>query len=206
MASISSTSIESTSLRRRGFIGSTILQIPGNEKVAYLIGMLDSKHLADVFNKTEVMEVLRQIPTDRALAIAEIYSSFFYKGISNVFSKYISDQTKQDDSALASNNPFDVESDPCKTFREIYLKTKEVYDRIEAPVVFQKRKYASSRAEYLYNAVTNTSKTDISVIQPTCTDYLTVFMFLFNRRTTAEMKEYLWHLSQLHNREEKDKQ
>ena len=186
--------IESTSLRRNGLIGSSILRVPGNEKVAYLIGMLDSKHLSDVFNNDEAMNALLQMPTDRALAISEIYASFFFKGISNVFSKFINDQTGQGDSALSTNNPFEIEGDQCKPFREIYLKSKGIFERIESPTNVQRRKYAASKAEYLFNAVINDSTNDIAIIQPTCTDYLTVFMYLFNRRTTAEMKEYLWHL------------
>lgn len=186
--------IESTSLRRNGFIGASILQVSGNEKVAYLIGMLDSKHLADIFNNDEAMNALLQMPTDRALTISEIYSSFFFKGISNVFSKFINDQTSQGDSDLFTNNPFENEGDQCKPFREIYLKSKDIFERLESPTNVQRRKHAASKAEYLFNAVINDSANDITIIQPTCTDYLTVFMYLFNRRTTTEMKEYLTHL------------
>lgn len=185
--------IESTSLRRNGLIGSTILQIPGNEKVAYLIGLLDSKHLADVFDKDEVMDVLLRMPEDKAIAIAEIYSSFFFKGISNVFTKFINEQNAPRDTVSVRDVSLSFEGDPCKSFKEEYLKSKEIYDRSESPSTIQKRKYAASRAEYLFSAVIN-STNDISIIQPSCTDYLTVFVFLFNRRSTAEMKEYLWHL------------
>lgn len=186
--------IESTSLRRNGLIGSAILRIPGNEKVAYLIGLLDSKHLSDIFDNDEVMDALLQMPADKALTIANIYSSFFFKGISNVFTRFIHDQNAQSASSPISDISLAIEDDPCRPFREVYLKSKRIYDNSETPSTVQKRKYASSRAEYLFNAVILSSTNDISAIQPNCIDYLTVFMFLFNKRTTSEMKEYLWHL------------
>ena len=191
--------IESPTLRRDGLIGPVILQIPENEKIAYLFGMLSHPKLSDIFDKNEVMDALLRMPQDRAVTIANAYLPLFTPGTSNAFTKYLSIQSTSDDLITALQTKYAFSEDKCKPFRESYLAQKDKLDRIDSETpqqikTQQIKRYSYSRTEYLFRAIINDSAEDVGILQPSCMDYLSVLVFLFNRQTIADMKEYLWHV------------
>ena len=187
--------IESKTLRDSGIVGSTILNIPGNELVAFLIGMLESRNLAAVFDNSSCMHSLMMMPSEQAVAIAEIYSTFFYQGIDNIFTKYIAMQTAPAFKASQSDNPFEEKEDYCKEFRKRYLIAQSKVDSAQQPAPKPLIKtYELNKMEYLYEAIIHECRADIELINPTEMDYLSVITYLFNKRTVSDIRNYIWKM------------
>ena len=187
--------IESKTLRDSGIVGSTILNIPGNELVAFLIGMLESRNLAAIFDNASCMHTLMMMPSEQAIAISEIYSTFFYQGIDNVFSKFIAMQSVSVFNATQLDNPFEEKEDYCKEFRKRYLIAQGKVDTAEQPVPKQLvRTYELNRMAYLYEAIIHECSADVEEINPTEMDYLSVITYLFNKRTVSDIRSYIWKM------------
>lgn len=190
LRTIFSLRMESKTLRRTGIIGSTILQIPRNEEFAYFVGMLGSKSLEDLFNNKECRDTLLKMPNEKALATSNIYASFFYKGVENVFSGYINGRTDDD----TGDDPFAASADRCNETRIQYQKQKNKADQVGQPLPkLLAKNLAQSKMEYLFEAVINHSDSDLDYINPSKIDFLSVLTYLFNRKTTDEMKMYIWN-------------
>ena len=193
--------IESKTLRESGIIGTAILKIPGNEKVAYLIGMLETRSLVEIFNHPNCLNALLEMPDEDATAISGIYTTFFFKNINNVFKQYLNKQIESNGIGSLKENPFDIAVDICKYSRERYQRALDRYNSKDEslPKMALKnltKSYTAARLEYLYEAVISDSYKDIDLINPIEMDYLSAIIWLFNKKTTAEIKDYLWHLEE----------
>ncbi len=191
--------IESKTLRESGIIGTAILKIPGNEKVAYLIGMLETRSLVEIFNHPNCLNALLEMLDEDASAISNIYTTFFFKNINSIFKRYLNKQTESDGIGSLKENPFDIAVDICKYSRERYQKALDRYnsrdDSLSKMALRNLTKtYTAARLEYLYEAVISDSYKDIDLVNPAEMDYLSAIIWLFNRKTSADIKEYLWHL------------
>lgn len=191
--------IESKTLRESGIIGTAILKIPGNEKVAYLIGMLETRSLVEIFNHPNCLNALLEMSDENATAISSIYDTFFFKRFNSIFKRYLNKQIESDSIGSLKENPFDIAVDICKHSRERYQKALDRYnnrDESLSKVALRNlmKSYTAARLEYLYEAVISDSYKDIDQVNPTEMDYLSGIIWLFNRKTSAEIKDYLWHL------------
>ena len=187
--------IESTTLRRLGLIGSAILGIPGNEKVAFILGMLTPMNLAALFDNNECLNTLTMMPRETAIAIAEIYITFFYRGADNVFSRYLKKQTDGTVVTEFSQPSEESSQNACRALRVKYGKAKSEYEMHGNLVPkLTAQKYERIKAEYLYAIVREKSHSDLESLAPSPVDYLSVITYLFNRQSAEDIKAYIWKL------------
>ena len=187
--------IESKTLRQLGVAGAAILSIPSNEKVAYLIGMLESRSLTELFDNNECLDVLSLLPVETATAISEIYTTFFFKSTDNLFSRYLKNQSEDHAIIEFSHETEEELPNTCGPFRARYLKAKKAFESCDKPVPKPvARKYAHTKAEYLNEIVKVDSSSDMELLRPSPMDYLSVITWQFNKGSVDDIKTYIWKL------------
>lgn len=187
--------IESKTLRQLGVAGAAILSVPNNEKVAYLIGMLESRNLTELFDNNECLYVLSLMPVETATAIAEIYTTFFFKSTDNLFSRYLKNQSEDHTIIEFSHETEEETPNTCGPFRARYLKAKRALDDCDKPAPkLVARKYAYTKAEYLNEILKADSSSDLELLRPSPMDYLSVITWQFNKGSVDDIKSYIWRL------------
>ena len=193
LTNVFSLDFEDKALREAGIIGASILQIPGNEKFAYLIGLLSGNALETLFDNISCQNILFGLPKDKAISIAELYGQFFYQGQDNVFSRFIAINQDENTLKVLDDNPFDSEYDRCNELRTRYLRSRDGLRSVDTPPSkLTLKKYERLKAEYLYETVIANSESDLLQINPTNMDYLSVITWLFNSKEPEDLKKYLW--------------
>ena len=190
--------IESKTLRESGIIGSTLLQIPRSIELAYFVGMYETRGLSSLFNSELCYKTLLQMPKDEALNVSNIYSTFLYKGFDTCFSKYLSTFSQsQPETGDAEDDPFRKSVDNCAETRNKYQRLKRNAEQSDRESTKNETKMLTiSKIEYLYDAVVNHSENDLNQMNPTSMDYISVVTYLFNKKTTTEIREYIWNLNE----------
>lgn len=187
--------IESKTLRQLGVAGAAILSVPNNEKVAYLIGMLESRSLTELFDNNECLNVLLLMPVETATAISEIYTTFFFKSTDNLFSRYLKNQSEDHTIIEFSHETEEELPNTCEPFRMRYLKAKKAFESCDKPAPKPvARKYAYTKAEYLNEIVKVDSSSDMELLRPSPMDYLSVITWQFNKGSVDDIKTYIWKL------------
>lgn len=193
LRSIYSLRLESQSLREGGLIGSFILEVPFNEEVACVMGLVDPRGIVSLFDNIMCFDVLESLPKDLALKISESYQIYLSGFDKCIFAKYLA-RYKSYSEINANNNSMESSGyDSCKFIRNKFNALKRNFNKKKASKQ-EITQYEFTRINYLYEATVNKSANDLEQLEPTKRDYISAITWLFNFKTTSELRKYLWTL------------